>query len=48
MKNISKIIRKKCDFIDVEQRGIERILPEERTDRTILDTTMIWVKEINI
>ncbi len=36
-------IVKKFDFLNVEQRGIERVLPEDRTDSKIINTAMIWV-----
>jgi hypothetical protein len=42
-KNLLKIF----DLINVEERGIDRILPEERTDSTILNTAMIWVRHFH-
>ncbi|CAF1407601.1 unnamed protein product [Adineta steineri] len=34
---------KKFDFLNVEKRGIQRVLPEDRNDSTIINTAMIWV-----
>jgi hypothetical protein len=45
VRNFQKFV-KKLDFINVEQRGIERILPEDRTDSTIINTAMIWVRHL--
>ena len=39
-RKIVKII----DCLKVEKRGIERISSEDRTDLTILNTAMIWVR----
>jgi len=39
-------IFKKFDYLDVETRGIERVLPEDRTDLKIIDTTWLWVTYI--
>jgi hypothetical protein len=41
-KNLLKMFK----LINVEERGIDRILPEERTDSTILNTAMIWVTHL--
>ncbi len=43
MKNFKKIV-KRFDCLNVEKRGIERILPEDRTDSTTINTAMIWVR----
>jgi hypothetical protein len=37
----------KAWLFNVEERGIERILPENRTDSRIFNTAMIWVKYIH-
>jgi hypothetical protein len=37
-------IVEKFDCLHVEKRGIERISPEDRTDSTIINTAMIWVR----
>ncbi len=47
MNRFQKIV-KKFDFINVEGRGIERILPEDRTDSTIINTGMLWVRNLFI
>ncbi len=39
-------IVKKISCFNVEKRGIERISPEDRTDSTIINTGMIWVRNI--
>ncbi len=36
-------IFKKPDYLHVETRGIERVLPEDRTDLKIIDTALLWV-----
>ncbi|CAF3377448.1 unnamed protein product [Rotaria sp. Silwood1] len=36
-------ISKRFACLNVEKRGIERILPEDRTDPTIINTAIIWV-----
>ncbi len=41
-------ILKKFDCLHVEKRGIERVLPEDRTDFTIINTAMIWVRTRSI
>jgi hypothetical protein len=41
--HFQKIV-KKFDCLNVEERGIERILAEDRTDSTIINTAMIWVR----
>ncbi len=43
MSPFQKIV-KKLDCLKVEKRGVERILPEDRTDSTIINTAMIWVR----
>ena len=42
-KRFQKIVGK-FDFLKVEKRGIDRILPEDRTDSAIINTAMIWVR----
>jgi hypothetical protein len=45
MSPFEKIV-KKFDCLNVEKRGIERVLPEDRTDLTIINTAMIWVRNL--
>ena len=39
-------IVKNFDFLNVEKRGIERVSPNDRTDSTIINTAMIWVRSL--
>ena len=39
-------IVKKMDCLNIEKRGIERISPEDRTDSKIINTAMIWVRNL--
>ncbi|CAF0974111.1 unnamed protein product [Adineta steineri] len=41
--NYFQKIFNQCHCLHVEKRGIERILPEDRTDLRIMNTSMIWV-----
>jgi hypothetical protein len=34
------------DCLNVEHRGIERVLPEDRNDSTIINTAMMWVRDL--
>jgi hypothetical protein len=43
MKHFQKIVNK-FDGLNIEKRGIERVLPEDRNDSTIMNTAMIWVR----
>ncbi len=45
ISRIEKFMKKNSHF-HVEKRGIERISPEDRTDLTILNTAMIWVRNL--
>jgi hypothetical protein len=45
LKRFQKIV-KKFDCLNVETRGIERILPEDRNDSTTINTAMIWVRNL--
>ncbi|CAF1428844.1 unnamed protein product [Adineta ricciae] len=31
------------DYVHAEQRGIQRVLPSERTDSSVLNTSIIWI-----
>jgi hypothetical protein len=46
IKNRFEKILKKIDCLNIEERGIERVSPEDRTDLTIINTGMIWVRKI--
>ena len=39
-------IEKKLSCFHVERRGIERISPEDRVNPTIINTAMIWVRNL--
>ncbi|CAF3957990.1 unnamed protein product [Adineta steineri] len=39
---LAKVVQK-YNFVNVEERGIERVLPQHRTDSKIINTGMIWV-----
>ena len=41
--NRLKKILNTLDYMHAEQRGIQRVLPSERTDSSILNTSIIWV-----
>lgn len=43
IKNHLKKFIKKMDCLGVEERGVERVSPADRTDPTIINTAMIWV-----
>ncbi len=47
MSRFQKIV-KKVDCLNVEKRGIDRVLPEDRTDSRIINTGMIWVRNLLI
>ncbi len=43
LNRFQKILRR-FDCLNIEQRGIERVLREDRTDSTIINTAMMWVR----
>jgi len=43
IRNRFQKIFKKLDYLHVETRGIERVLPEDRTDLKIIDEALLWV-----
>ncbi len=45
VKRFQKIVNK-FDCLNVETRGIERVSPDDRTDSTIINTAMIWVRNL--
>jgi len=45
MSRFQEIV-KKVDCLHVEKRGIDRVLPEDRTDSRIINTGMIWVRKL--
>jgi hypothetical protein len=47
MSRLQEIV-KKVDCLNVEQRGIDRVLPEDRTDSRIINTGMMWVSNLLI
>jgi hypothetical protein len=47
MSRFQEIV-KKVDTLNVEKRGIDRVLPEDRTDSRIINTGMIWVIDLLI
>jgi hypothetical protein len=48
INNFYRKIRKKLDYLNVEERGIDRVLSQDRTDLTILNTAMIWVTYLTL
>jgi len=46
IRSIFGKIVKKFDYLHIETRGIERVLPEDRTDLKIIDTALLWVTYI--
>lgn len=39
-------IMKLLAYLNIEERGVERISPEDRTDTTIINTAIIWVTKL--